>query len=222
MLEAILDCREDGLPTGLGQLRSQWAPKVPSTATPCSESAREHTGEGQWPPTWHLLSGCLGQFQARVGSARHTGPELILPPIMSQSICAQPWRSRASHPGGKRSWAQACLPFPPLASSRGPARPTHAVPPCPSLIRLEPGSLSLGTVPPAPHLLQALHPFQAPSQCPHPQPSSRSQSSPSQFQVSTRGLFNNIHIWAPVHSAMTWSDQEVPEDRDRHLSLNAT
>lgn len=105
-------------PLAWGNLRSQWVPKVPIKATPCSESAREPTGEGQWPPTWHLLRE-LGAIPARVGQPDMLAPELILPPIMSESICARPWRRRASHPGGRWSWAWACLPFPPLASSRG-------------------------------------------------------------------------------------------------------
>lgn len=103
------------------------------------------------------------------------------------------------------------------------------VSPGPLMIQLEPGSPSLGrqvyeTVP------LALHPSQT------PQPSSCPQLFTSQFQVSSRGLFDNIHfgpqfvlqrllscLWnLCMSAALPWSDQEVPEDRDSHLSLNAT
>lgn len=60
-------------PPAWGNLKSQRDPKVPSTATPCSESAREPIGEGQWPPTWHLLRE-LGAIPGQGGSARHAGP----------------------------------------------------------------------------------------------------------------------------------------------------
>lgn len=76
------------------------------------------------------------------------------------------------------------------------------------------------------HLLQALHPFRAP--CPVPTPPTFQLSPVVPFPIPgvSRGLFDNIHFGPQFllqrllsclrnlcMSALPWSDQEVPEDR---------